>query len=219
MIETNGYPLLLRLQGRRCVVVGGGKVAARKVEGLLDAGALVTIISPQVEPSLLERASAGQVELRQTMYLSSMLAELRPLLVFAATNIPSVNQQVADEAQRLNILVNSVDDASVGDFMNMAVIRRASIAIGITTHGASPALSAHLKAVVSAAVGQEYALLVQMMGDFRTHAKTEILSESGRAAFYHSVLNSPILDLLRAGDEVQARAIFDSLWAEAERNL
>ncbi len=214
MGETNGYPILMRLKGRRCVVVGGGKVAARKVSGLLEAGAQVIVISPQFDESLITLAAQGRIEARQTAYTSGMLAELRPLLVFAATNSAEVNQQVVDEAHTLNILVDAVDNADNSDFTNMAVIRRGAITVGIATGGASPALTAQLKARVSAVIGEEYAVLARWLAELRPLVQQRVLSETERAAFWREVLDSAVLDALRGGDETGARAIIDRLWAE-----
>jgi len=215
MMITNGYPVLLKLEGRHCVVVGGGKVALRKTRGLLEAGAKVSIISPQFDADLIALAREGHIELLTGEYAAGMLAQLRPLLVFAATNCTAVNRLVVEEAQTLNVLADAVDDSSDSDFTNMAVLRRGAITIGISTHGASPALSAHLKEIVARAVGEEYATLVWWLGEYRTVAQQQIGSENVRTAFWRAVLNSTILEQLRDGDETQARATLDALWSEA----
>src|SRR4051812_15198652 len=108
------YPISLRLEGRRCVVVGGGKIAARKVPGLLNGGALITVISPHLEPILLDLSRQKKVDWRQSAYAVGMLAELRPLLVFAATDDPGVNRAVANEAWTIGALVDIVDDGEKG---------------------------------------------------------------------------------------------------------
>ncbi|MFN8373182.1 MAG: bifunctional precorrin-2 dehydrogenase/sirohydrochlorin ferrochelatase [Anaerolineae bacterium] len=217
MMNTSGYPVLLKLEGRRCVVVGGGKVALRKTRGLLQAGAKVSIISPKLDAELMALVSKERIELLQSEYAQGMLAQLQPLLVFAATNSAAVNRLVVEEAQTLNMLAAAVDDSSDSDFSNMAVLRRGGITIGISTQGASPALSAHLKEVVAGAVGEEYSTLAEWLGEYRTLAQHKIHSENARTEFWYGVLNSTILEQLRDGDETQARATLDALWAEAGR--
>ncbi|MFN8560856.1 MAG: NAD(P)-dependent oxidoreductase [Anaerolineae bacterium] len=98
---TSGYPMLLDLRERRVVVCGGGNVAARKVRGLLDAGARVTVISPTLHADL--EALGDRIMLVRDVYSPGLLAQIRPLLVFAATDLPEVNRQIADEARALDI--------------------------------------------------------------------------------------------------------------------
>jgi precorrin-2 dehydrogenase/sirohydrochlorin ferrochelatase len=218
MSETSGYPVLLKLDGRRCVVIGGGKVATRKVGGLLEANAHVIVVSPQVDAPLSTLAAASKIEIRQTVYSSGMLKDLQPFLVFAATNDAAVNQQVVEEAHALNLLVDTVDDASTSDFTSMARAHRGTITLGVATGGTSPALAARLKTVVSEAIGDEYVVLAQWVAELRPVVQQRLASESARAAFWNSVIESPILSTLRAGDESKARSILDELWADAQTN-
>src|SRR5262245_8441570 len=137
MSETSGYPVLLKLDRRRCVVIGGGKVATRKVSGLLEANAHVIVVSPQVDATLSTLAAASKIEIRQTAYVSGILKELSPFLVFAATNDSAVNQQVVEEAHALNLLVDTVEDAAQSDFTSMARAHRGIITLGVATGGTS----------------------------------------------------------------------------------
>src|SRR5258707_24777 len=120
------YPILLDLRGRLVVVVGGGRVAARKVVDLLEAGAEIILISPTLHPDLA--ALVSRFQHYASVYAPGMMVEmiewdLNPLLVFAATDSPEVNQHVADEAHDLGILVNRADNGSGHDFSSMAAIR------------------------------------------------------------------------------------------------
>lgn len=204
------YPILLDLRDRPVVVIGGGRIAARKIAGLLEAGARVTVISPALHPQIA--ALGDQITVRLTAYQPGMLAELRPLLVFAATDSRAVNQQVAGEARALGILANVADEGADGDFTNMATFRRGAITIGIATGGASPALSAHLRARIEAVIGDEYAILARWLGDWRTQVRQNVPAEK-RRDLWRAILDSPALDQLRAGDEVGARAIIEALIA------
>ncbi|MEO8394485.1 MAG: bifunctional precorrin-2 dehydrogenase/sirohydrochlorin ferrochelatase [Chloroflexota bacterium] len=212
-----GYPILLDLQGRLVVMIGGGRVAARKVADLLEAGAQIILISPTLHPDLA--ALGSHIEHYQTAYAPGMMTEmidwdLNPLLVFAATDSPAVNQQVADEAHDLGILVNRADNGRGHDFSSMAVIRRGDITIATGTGNSSPALAAHLRAKIEAQIGEEYTILARWLGELRPVVKAKIPPEA-RPSLWRAILQSPALDHLRASDEAGARAIIDALIAAA----
>lgn len=209
-----GYPILVNLQGRRVVVVGGGKVGARKVIDLLHEDAAVTVISPEVSAAIT--ALGGQIELRLTEYAAGMLAKIHPMLVFACTDSAEVNAQVAEEARTLGILVNRTDDGSAGDFTNMATIERGEITIGLATGGAAPALAAHLREKLEASIGQEYTALVRLMGELRPLVMANVAADK-RAGLWQAVMHSKALDCLRDGDEAAARAIINQLITDASR--
>ncbi len=199
------YPILLNLRDRRVALIGGGVVAARKAADLLDAGAQITVIAPSIHPDL----AAMPIDLRPTAYARGMLAELRPLLVFALTDSPAVNQQVIDEARELGILV------SEANFTSMTSLRRGEITIALATDGASPALAAHLREKLETEIGEEYALLARLLGDLRPLVRATVKPESRRRDLWRAILASPALDRLRAGDPAGARAIIDGLVAQA----
>ncbi len=210
-----GYPVLLRLEGRRCVVVGGGSVAARKARDLLEASAAVTVISPALAPSLQALADAGQITVVRAIYAPGVLANLRPFLVFAATDSRSVNQQVAAEARSIHALADVVDAGGEADLSSMGTIRRGALTIAISTAGGSPALAAHLKARLAAVIGPEYGTLASWLGELRPVVREQVRSEGSRKALWQAMIDSPALDLLRQGDEAAARRVIDQLLAEA----
>lgn len=213
----NGYPVLLKVENRRCVAVGGGQVATRKVSALLDAGAQICLISPAISPILQQLADAGRIEIRRVAYHPDHLTEIKPFLVIAATDNPIVNQQVAADATQMNILVNVVDAPPYGNFTNMATIQRGPIVVGIASGGASAALSAYIKAQIEAILGPEIERLAGWMGEARKEIQASGLNQPERAALWQKVLDSPILDLLRRGDSTSARLLFDELLAEGIR--
>lgn len=207
-----GYPILVNVQGRRVVVVGGGKVGARKVSDLLDGGAAITVISPALHPNI--DAPHERIEVRQTEYAAGMLAEIRPMLVFACTDSAEVNARVAAEARVLGILCNRTDDVKAGDFSNMAKIERGEITIGLATGGAAPALAAFIRDMLAASIGNEYAALARIFADLRPTIQEKIDPDT-RAELWQAILHSQVLNHLRDGDEAGARAIIDQLIAEA----
>ncbi|HVU10622.1 MAG TPA: bifunctional precorrin-2 dehydrogenase/sirohydrochlorin ferrochelatase [Phototrophicaceae bacterium] len=207
------YPILLKLNGQRVVVIGGGKVAARKVLDLIAAGAVITLISPALHGDLM--SVAQWIDVRLTRYAPGMLADLRPFLVFAATDSREVNRQIADEARDLGVLVNVTDNGSASDFTSMAAIQRDLITIAISTGGASPALSAHLREQLEAVIGEEYTTLARWLGDLRPLVQEKVKLEARRRELWQAIIASPALDHLRSGDEVGARAIIDALVQQA----
>ena len=210
------YPILLDLRERCVVVVGGGAVAARKVTDLLGAGAQITVISPTLHPNLA--ALGDRIEVHQIGYAAGMLTnmiqwDMNLLLVFAATDSREVNDLVVEEAHSLNILVSAADDGDAdggSDFTSMATIRRGEITIAMATGGASPALAAHLRAKIGTEIGEEYATLAGWLGELRPLVRAEVASETGRRDLWRAILNSPVLDRLRAGDDAGARAMIDA---------
>ena len=116
--------------------------------------------------------------------------DVNPLLVFAATDSPEVNQQVADEAHDLGILVNRADNGSGHDFSSMATIRRGDITIATATGNASPALAAHLRAKIEAEIGDEYATLARWLGELRPLVKAKIAPEA-RPVLWRAIIPRP----------------------------
>jgi len=196
------------------VVVGGGTVAARKVRGLLDAGASIVVISPTLTPELEALAQDALIEAYMTYYDATLLESLMPLLVFAATDDAAINDQVVTDARALGALVDAAHDSSLSDFGSMALIRRGAITIGISTDGAAPALAVSLRDQIAALIGEEYAILAVWMGETRDAVKATLTDADQRGDMWRRVIGSDILALLRDDKIEQARALYDSILAE-----
>ena len=209
-----GYPILLNLQDKQVIVVGGGTVATRKVRHLLEAGARVLVISPDISLDLQSCVSVGQVDWLEAVYQRDMMNEYMPMLVIATTDDARVNQIVAQDARRIRAWVNVVDGSEEGDFSNMAVIHQPPITIALSTDGASPALLKHLKQDISASLGGEYALLADWLGEIRPTLLASLNGQSNRRDLYQEILESDVLALLRAGKQEQARGRFEQLITE-----
>jgi len=183
-----GYPVMLDLQDARVLLVGGGAVATRKGEGLVAAGAKLTVVAPSIRPELVEVAE--RVELRP--YRSADLAGHR--LVMTATDDPEVNAGVAFDARAAGIWVNSADDPDNCTFILPALTRAGSVTVAVGTDGASPALARHLRDRIAAEVlTPEVALAADDLAQQRAdvHAQggsTEDINWSGRvhAALEHA---------------------------------
>lgn len=209
------YPIMLHLHGRVCVVVGGGAVAERKVAGLVEAGAVVTIVSPALTPALESLVHDGVIHVKMSAYQTGMLDALKPLLVFAATNSPEVNQQVARDARVLGALIDIADDGNTGDFSSMAAVRRGRLTVALSSGGASPALTRRLKQQMEQTIGGEYATLLDWLAALRPVARQQLPDERARRALWQTIIDSRVIDLLRSGDEAGARALLDHITASA----
>ena len=141
------YPIYLKLNQVKCLVIGGGSVAERKVTTLLQYGARVLVIAPDITIGLNERVLRGEIEYWSRSYQSGDLdnLEVGRSLVFVATNQPEVNHQVFRECQARGILVNVVDDPVHCSFFVPAIVRRGSLCLAISTEGKSPMLARRIR--------------------------------------------------------------------------
>ncbi|GMK38414.1 precorrin-2 dehydrogenase [Paenibacillus sp. CCS19] len=162
MPEGALYPIMLRLTGKRCVVIGGGKVAERKTAALLEAGAdRVEVIAEQVTETLAELGQSGMISIVQRIYDTNDIRQAS--LVIAATNDSALNARIVREADECGIWVNSASDGDEGTFVTPAVVRRGDLVLGITTSGASPSFASKLKAELEQQYGGEYAFRLQAL--------------------------------------------------------
>jgi siroheme synthase-like protein len=198
------YPVfLVGLAETRCVVVGGGKVAARKVAALHEAGAQVLIISPRLCAPLEELVAKGGVEVLARDYRHGDLEGA--FLAVAATDDSSVNEAVWEEAKAHGLLVNVVDDPEHCNFVAPSVVRRGPLTLAISTSGHCPALSGHIREQLEQEFGPAYADFVQLLGDLRATALDQ-LSLARRRDFWQEVFASDVLTLLATGNQEKALA-------------
>ncbi|TEU13560.1 MAG: bifunctional precorrin-2 dehydrogenase/sirohydrochlorin ferrochelatase [Anaerolineales bacterium] len=210
-----GYPItLVALDDARCVVVGGGAVAARKVAGLRQAGARPIVISPTLCPELESQAAQGEIEFIRRSYRQGDLTEA--WLVIAATDAPAVNEAVFREAQAVGCLVNVVDDPARCSFFVPAVVRQGALTIAVSTGGQSPALSRRIRQQLESLFDPAYGLLLDLLGRLRPTVQAAIPDPERRVAFWRRLLDSDALDRLRAGDEAGAIAQAEALLREIQ---
>lgn len=191
-----GYPVVLRVCGRLCVVIGGGEVARRKVSGLCAAGAKVRVIALHIHPELL--ATPG-IELACRPFLPEDLAGA--FLVFAATNDRQVNAKVAASARSYGVLVNSADDAEGSDFHLPAVLQRGELTVAVSTNGGSPAFAAQLRDRLAAALGPEWQSFCAVAAALRQKRLTEGESSAYNRAVISDLFAADLPRLLASQDE------------------
>jgi siroheme synthase-like protein len=166
------FPMFVKLEGRRVVVVGGGEIAAGKIDGLLQAGAKVVIVSPALNSQLASLAKENKIEWREKGFAPKDLQDA--FLVIAATSVPSVNEAVYRAAEERGLLCNAVDDIENCHFYYGGVVQRGDLQIAISTNGKSPALAQRLRKELEAQFGPEYEGWVEWLG-----AAREVLRASG----------------------------------------
>jgi precorrin-2 dehydrogenase/sirohydrochlorin ferrochelatase len=204
---------LIGLERRRTVVIGGGSVAARKVAGLLEAGAQVTVISPALTLELKTLAEAGRIVVINRPYWEGDLAGA--FLVIAAADDPAVNQAVRQEADRHNCLLNVVDDPAHSNFITPAIVRRGDVTIAISTGGASPALARRLRERLETLVGPEYGELASLLAELRPELLSRFEPGEARLTAALRLVDSELLDVIRrSGREAARRYALDLLDAD-----
>jgi siroheme synthase-like protein len=180
------YMACLDLTGRPVLVVGGGRVALEKVEGLLDCGARITVVAPQVAPEL----ETLPVELVRRGYRADDLQGR--FLVVAATSTPSVNRRVYRDAEERTLLCNVVDVPELCSFILPAVHRQDPIAVAISTGGASPALAQRLRDEVARVVRPEHAELAVRLRELRPWAKSHLTTYEERRDFFAALVEEEL---------------------------
>src|SRR5438874_12252538 len=179
------FPIFLKLEGCRCLVVGAGKVAEGKIRGLLDAGASVEVVAPFAVPQIQQWFGQGVLSWQQRVFEPRDLDHAS--IVIAATPSHEVNTQVFEEAQLRNVLCNSVDDPENCDFYYPAVVQRGDLQIAISTNGRSPALAQRLRQELEEQFGAEYESWVAELGKAREELTAQVLDVEARKKLLHEI--------------------------------
>lgn len=182
-------PLFIDFVGQPCLVVGAGKVAARKSASLIKAGAKITVVAPESSPEMSELCVSHGIEWHMRRYHENDLSGQR--LVIAATNDPTLNSAIASAAKRQNILVNVVDPGLVGNAVVPAVIDRSPVQIALFSGGASPALIRQLHRQLEAFIPKTYSRLVIYAGSLRERIKQAFPESGQRHRFWQQFITSP----------------------------
>lgn len=208
------YPVYLDLEGRRAVVIGGGVIAERKVEGLLAAGAAVTVISPQVTPGIDRLATQAQVTVCRRRYESGDLAGA--FIAVVGTDDTEVNRSAALEARAAGVLVNTVDDVAYCDFIAPAVVRQGDITLAISTNGKSPSMARLLRETLEAYLTPDYAHLLTVLQRVRQRLRAAGLKPGPDQ--WQAQIDSELRTLVQSGSLVEAQErLFQRLVAACHR--
>ena len=196
------FPIYLEMAGRRCLVIGGGAVAERKIAALLEAGAAVTVISPDISQVIFRWSKDNSIELKARRYQNGDLEGFQ--VVFIATDDGAVNAQVYQEGKRAGVWINAADDPSHCDFILPSVLRRGDLTVAVSSGGNSPALARTIREELETYITQEYEQLAALAAE----ARVELQKRSLSAPFetWRRALTGDVRQLLMRGEIGRAKS-------------
>lgn len=200
-------PVFMNVRERHCLVVGGGEVAERKVALLMQAGAAVTLVSPELTDELQDLLDAGKLTYREGDFSESDLDGA--VLVIAATDNEAVNRKVSELAKARQIPVNVVDNPDLCSFIVPSIIDRSPVQIAVSTGGASPVLARLLRAQLESTIPSAYGRLASMVDGFREKVKARFTNVNARRIFWEGVLQGRVAELVFAGKDEEAEKELD----------
>ena len=196
-------PIFMDLRDRRCLIVGGGEVAARKTDLLLEAGAAVQAVAPALGDGMQALADAGRIAHRNGTFQESDLDGAQ--LVIAASDDRAANARVAALADSRGVPVNVVDDPDLCRFIMPAIVDRSPVLAAVSTGGASPVLARLMRGRLEALIPAEFGRLAALAGEFRTQVRARISDASGRRKFWEQILGGPVAEMIYSGRDKEAR--------------
>jgi len=208
------FPIFLNLNDRDCLIVGGGQIAARKAASLLEAGARVTVVCPQLCDELVSLRDKGAIEHLDRLFEDQDIHG--QALAIAATDKRDINRYVSELANKQGIPVNVVDQPELCSFIVPSVINRSPVQVAISTGGASPVLARLLKSQLEAFIPAAFGRLGALVESFRGKVKERFPTVRQRRLFWENVLDGQVSQLLFAGREVAAREALEHSLKEAQ---
>ncbi len=199
-LMTNFYPVFLNLTGRRCVIIGGGQIAEGKITKLLDSGAKIIVISPDATQGIRRFAKRGDIEFNLRKYQAGDLQGA--FLAIAATNDREVNQEIFEEAEKLGVLLNAVDDVPRCSFIAPSIVESGPVTIAISTGGASPALARKLRETLSGSQDLDWTGATSVLSKARQVIKDRQVTVAPQR--WQCCMTSELLSLAKSGREGQA---------------
>lgn len=186
------FPIVIDIHEKKCLVVGGGEVATRKVESLLQAGALVTVISPEAGESIRQWAKNGQLHWKSEAFTDMDVKEFA--FVIAATNHSDVNRAVYQAVNQAGGWVNVVDRPDLCNFILPSVVKRGKLTISVSTSGASPGLARKIKQTIEKEIGPEYEEYVEFLSCIRQQVLAEIGDHGQRKKIFRELLSERFME-------------------------
>ncbi len=204
-------PIFANVRGKPCLLVGGGGVATRKADVLLQAGAKLRVVAPEIADDL---KSAQGVEAITARFMPEHLDGMK--LVIAATNDRAVNKQVSELAQARNIPVNVVDDPELCSFIMPAILDRSPLMVAFSSGGASPVLTRMMRGKLETVIPQNYSRLAAFAERFREEVKTHVTNPAKRRIFWESVFEGVVAEKVLTGDEAGAEAMLQQMFKDED---
>ncbi|MEW5920894.1 MAG: bifunctional precorrin-2 dehydrogenase/sirohydrochlorin ferrochelatase [Bacillota bacterium] len=207
-------PLLIDLRGRKCLVVGGGRVALRKVRTLLKARARVLLVSPSLHEELEALAATGKIACRREVYYPAHLQGV--FLAVGCSDVAAVNRRLAAHCRSRGLLVNIADNPALCNFFFPSVVSRGPLSIAVSTEGKSPALARRLRLALEKEFSAAYADFVRFLGRLRPQILTEVADAKQREALLHELAGEPFfaefLHLSPEDREKKAQEVINAYW-------
>ena len=203
------YPVFLNLKDKTALVIGGGMVAERKVKTLVECGADVRLVSPEMTAGLKQMSETGKINYAGPSFEEKHLDGV--FLVFTATNDKHLNHKISRTAQARGLLVNAVDQPADCNFIVPAIIKRGDLQIAVSTSGKSPAFAKILKKRLDDEFGDEYQKFLELMGNIRKEVLSKGLPQNINMGIFNRIVQSGIPDLIKKGDWKEIRAILAEL--------
>ena len=200
------YPMFMDIEGRRCLVVGGGPVGTEKTEKLLDHGAVVRLVAPEITAELRALVQGGQIaEYHARPYDPADLDGC--FIVIAATQLDAINRMIWQDAEARGIICNVVDVPPLCNYIVPSIVRRGELAIAISTGGASPVVAKHIRRDIEETYGPEWQALVDLMRDLREELKGRYTDMTSRRIAMERLMDTDIVERLAAHDDEAVRTL------------
>ena len=209
------YPVNLDIKNRACLVVGGGSVGTRKVKALVECGATVTVISPEISAKLDQMAAEKLITLKKRAYRTTDLED--KFLVIGATDDETLNRRIHADAEHLNTLCNIADRPEICNFILPAVVSRGDLLIAVSTSGKSPAYAKKLRKELEKQFGREYESFLRLMGGIREKLLSEKHEPEAHRPLFEKLIASGLPDLIKAGRSDEIDALLSEVLGEGYR--
>jgi len=209
------YPVNLDIKNRACLVIGGGGVGTRKVKTLVECGAEVTVVSPEVSAQLEKMAGDNLIFLEKRAYRATDLQG--KFLVIGATDDEALNRRIHADAEGLNTLCNIADRPEICNFILPAIVNRGDLVIAVSTSGKSPAYAKKLRKELEKQFGEEYGPLLRLMGAIRERLLSEKHEPEAHKPLFEKLIAAGLLDLIRENQTGQIDALLQEVLGQGYR--
>jgi len=214
---VKSFPVFLKLKAQPCLVIGPGREFWARVAALLRAGARVTVLAPELPPEVAAQVETGALAWIPRHPREGDLEGF--FLVVSCLDDREANRRLFAEAQRRGVLFNALDDPGHANFSFPARLQRGPLTLAIATEGKAPALAVRLKEKLARIIGPEYGALAELMAEVRPEVTDRIKAFADRRRLWYRIVDSQVLEYLRAGQEARARALIREMIERAREEV
>ena len=203
------YPVMVDLTGKEVLVVGGGSVAGRKVETLLEYGAVVNVVSRELSQDIKTYVDGGKVRYLGEEFSMVFLKDM--FLVIAATDDMELNHRISQVAEEKGMLINAVDQPADCNFIVPSIIKKGDLIVAVSTSGKSPALAKKIRKELTDYFGDEYDLFLRIMGKIRNEVLASGSDQKENSRIFHSIVDSELFEAVKNGELGNAAQILTEI--------